>query len=102
MNSLNGEYTRTEEALLAAAGLDASHPHHADYKLVKRADGRWEICSLSPRGYEWVRSRMNEPLQPGTDTTIAVNLFEANRFLKEARANGFKTEFVGLNGLDYF
>lgn len=44
---------------------------------------------------------MDEALQRRTDTPVPVNNFEANRVLREARANGFKIEF-GLSGLDYF
>jgi hypothetical protein len=44
---------------------------------------------------------MNEALRTGTETSVAINLFEANRFLKAAKAKGFVTEYVGLSGVDY-
>jgi hypothetical protein len=101
MNALNKDFTRTEEALLAAAGLDASHPQHADFRLTKGENGQWEISSLSLRGYDWICAGMNEALRTGTETSVAINLFEANRFLKAAKAKGFATEYVGLSGVDY-
>ncbi|SCW87664.1 hypothetical protein SAMN02927900_05991 [Rhizobium mongolense subsp. loessense] len=92
--------SRTGEALLAGAGCPVPHHCDCDLTLDRIAVDRWEISIRSPRADAWVRKELCEPLGHCLGGSIVVDVLSADRFIKNARAQGFRIEFVGLGGKD--
>ncbi|MBX4927688.1 hypothetical protein [Rhizobium binae] len=65
-----------------------------DFRLQKSDDGDWQVLVISVRGSYWLRANHIELCDDGK----RMNLSGANAFLREARRDGFKTEYVGPNG----
>lgn len=94
--------TRTGEALLAGAGYPLPHHQDCDFRLDRADSDEWEIAVLSPCAQAWVRDELCYPLGQSLGGSFKVDILSADRFLKQARARGFRTEFVGTGGKDLF
>ncbi|AYG63877.1 hypothetical protein CCGE525_33625 (plasmid) [Rhizobium jaguaris] len=99
---MNATYTRTGEALLAGAGYSVPHHQGCDFRLGHTANNEWQITVLSPRAQAWVSNELCSPLGQCLSDSFKVDILSADQFLKEARALGFRTEFVGRSGRDLF
>ncbi|AHG50147.1 hypothetical protein RLEG12_00670 (plasmid) [Rhizobium leguminosarum bv. trifolii CB782] len=65
-----------------------------DFRLQKRDEGGWEVRVVSTRGSYWLRANHVELCGQGKQ----IDLSAANAFLRAARKDGLKTEYVGPNG----
>ncbi|MCW1413440.1 hypothetical protein OLZ32_35260 [Rhizobium sp. 1AS11] len=65
-----------------------------DFRLQKQDEGGWQVRIVSTRGSYWLRANHLELC----DQETRIDLSHANSFLREARKNGFKTEYIGPNG----
>ena len=100
---MRATYTRTGEALLAGAGYSLPHHHRdCDFCLGQTANNEWQITVLSPSARAWVHNELCSPLGQCLSDSFKVDILSADQFLKEARALGFRTEFVGSSGKDLF
>lgn len=66
-----------------------------DFRLQKPDEGGWQVRVVSTRGSNWLRANHVELCDQGK----RIDLSHANAFLREARKDGFKTEYVGPNGI---
>jgi len=99
---MSATYTRTGEALLAGAGYPLPHHQDCDFRLDQTANNEWQITVLSPSAHAWVHKELCGPLGQCLSDSFKVDILSADQFLKEARALGFRTEFVGRSGKDLF
>ncbi|MGO4118584.1 hypothetical protein [Rhizobium ruizarguesonis] len=102
MFAMNAIHTRTGEALLAAAGSPPPHHSDCDFRLDRSTDDEWRIVILSARARAWVHEQFCGPLCQCLGDSIAVDMLSADRFLKKAHDQGFRTEFVGRSGKDLY
>ncbi|WP_416067793.1 hypothetical protein ACK9YZ_23580 [Rhizobium sp. ZK1] len=65
-----------------------------DFRLQKQDEGGWQVRVVSTRGSYWLRANHLELCDQGK----RIDLSAANAFLRAARKDGFKTEYVGPNG----
>lgn len=65
-----------------------------DFQLQKPDEGGWQVRVMSTRGSCWLRANHVELCDHGK----RIDLSDANAFLRAARKDGFKTEYVGPNG----
>ncbi|MGO6939851.1 hypothetical protein [Rhizobium leguminosarum] len=65
-----------------------------DFRLQKQDEGGWQVRVVSTRGSYWLRANHLELC----DQETRIDLSHANAFLREARKNGFKTEYIGPKG----
>ena len=73
-----------------------------DFRLDQTINNRWQIAVLSPDARAWVREELCGPLAQCLSESFTVDILSADQFLKEARALGFRTEFIGKSGKDLF
>ncbi len=99
---MSTDCTRTDEALLAGAGYPLPHHQNCDFRLDRADSNEWEITVLSPSAQAWIRDELCYPLGQCLSDSFKVDILSADRFLKQARALGFRTEFVGRGGKDLF
>lgn len=92
------ENSRTSEALLAGAGCPDRHD--CDFTLDRTTVDQWQISIRSPRADAWVREELCQPFGYCLGGSIIVDVLSADRFIKRARGQGFRTEFVGPGGKD--
>jgi hypothetical protein len=89
----------TREAILeTTTNLSAGNPgipdgKVPDFRLQKHDEGGWQVGVVSTRGSYWLRANHLELC----DQETRIDLSHANSFLREARKNGFKTEYIGPN-----
>lgn len=92
--------SRIREASLGGAGYPVPHHHDCDFALVRTTVDQWEISIRSPRADAWVREELCLPFGNCLGGSIIVDVLSANRFIKRAYAQGFRTQFVGSGGKD--
>ncbi|MBY5384738.1 MULTISPECIES: hypothetical protein [Rhizobium] len=102
MFAMNAIHTRTAEALLTAAGSPPPYHSDGDFRLDRSTDDQWRIVILSARARAWVHEQFCFPLCQCLGDSIAVDMLSADRFLKIAHDQGFRTEFVGRSGKDLY
>jgi len=64
---------------------------NVDFRLIKEANGRCSLSALSCRGRTWLR--FESGLTAGEQTFLSLS--EANVFLRKARKQELRTEYVG-------
>lgn len=94
--------TRTDQALLMAAGIPVHQESICDFRLDRTSNHDWRITALSLRAREWVHQELCGPLCQCLNDSIVVDVLSADRFLKQIHDQGFRTEFVGIGGMDSF
>lgn len=99
---MSTDYTRTGEALLAGAGYPPPHYHNRDFRLDRTDSDHWEITVLSLRAQAWVHDELCNPVGQSRSDRLRVDILSADQFLKQVHALGFRTEFVGTGGTDFF
>ncbi|OWW05407.1 hypothetical protein ATY81_00465 [Rhizobium sp. R72] len=71
--------------------------------LLERVDNdHWVVTMMSPRALDWATRELCCPLRSCFAGSMRLDIMSADRLLKQARAQGFRTEFAGLGGMDVF
>lgn len=71
--------------------------------LLDRSDyDHWVVTMISLRARNWAAHELCCPLRSCFAGSMRLDIMSADRLLKSARKQGFKTEFVGLGGKDIF
>lgn len=94
------DYLPAGGELSAGAGRPVAYHQACDFALDRTAVDQWKISIRSPRADAWVREKLCQPLSYCLGGSIIVDVLSANRFIKSARAQGFRIEFVGPRGKD--
>jgi hypothetical protein len=89
MNSTNG----SNEAVSSPASAEHISPQ-TDFELQKLEDGRWRLRANTRHGLYWMKSSDMQH----DDGELHLNLMSANDFLRRARRQGLKTEYIGPMG----
>lgn len=92
--------SRNSETLLAGADCPASQHSNCDFALDRKTVDQWEISIRSARADAWVRTELGRPFGYCLGGRITVDVLSADRFVKSARAQGLRIEFVGPSGKD--
>ncbi len=71
-----------------------STPEQTDFELQKLEDGRWRLRANTRRGLYWMKSADMQH----DEGELHLNLLGANEFLRRARHQGLKTEYIGPMG----
>ena len=94
------DHLPTVGELSVGAGRPVAYHHACDFALDRTAVDQWKISIRSPRADAWVRKKLCQPLGYCLGGSIIADVLSANRFIKSARAQGFRIEFVGPRGKD--
>ena len=74
---------------------------HSDFRIKKTAGPLWEIRALSQATATWLRSNFEGPAGFG-DNEIRTDLAGANRFMRKARGQCYRIEYIGPLGVNIF
>lgn len=96
----NFNHSRKSEASHSEAGCPAPQHSNCDLALDRKTVDQWEISIRSERADAWVRTELAQPFGHCLGGRITVDVLSADRFIKSARAQGFRIEFVGPGGKD--
>lgn len=88
------EATPRATTKLSSGSSSISDGKIPDFRLQKQDEGGWQVRVVSTRGSYWLRANHLELCDQGK----RIDLSAANAFLRAARKDGFKTEYVGPNG----
>jgi hypothetical protein len=72
-----------------------------DFRIKKIAGHLWEIMALSQSAASWLRSNFDGPAGSGNDN-IRTDLAGANRFMREARGQYYRIEYIGPHSTNVF
>lgn len=92
--------SRKNQAPPTGAGCPASQHSNCDFALDRKSVDQWEISIRSARADAWVRTELAQPFGCCLGGRITVDVLSADRFVKSARAQGLRIEFVGPAGKD--
>ncbi|MGO8036745.1 hypothetical protein [Rhizobium leguminosarum] len=92
--------SRKSEAQHSGAAWPAPQHSNCDLALDHKTVDQWEISIRSERADAWVRTELSQPFDHCLGGRITVDVLSADRFIKSARAQGFRIEFVGPGGKD--
>ncbi|ACP21977.1 conserved hypothetical protein (plasmid) [Sinorhizobium fredii NGR234] len=73
----------------------------ADFRIQKKAERIWEISALSDRALKWLNTEYR-PDSPVRNDAFRTCLTGANRFMRNARDEGYRIEYVGPLSVSYF
>ncbi|MDP9813356.1 hypothetical protein J2W42_006229 [Rhizobium tibeticum] len=73
-----------------------------DILLDRSDDDHWVVTMISLRAQNWAAHELCCALRPCFAGSMRLDIMSADRLLKNARKQGFKTEFVGLCGKDIY
>ena len=89
-------------AFAGCASFPPTRKNEDDILLERVDDDHWVVTMISPRAVEWATRELCCPLRSCFSGSMRLDMISADRLLKQARAQGFRTEFVGLGGMDIF
>ncbi|CCM75383.1 hypothetical protein [Rhizobium mesoamericanum] len=89
-------------AFAVCAPIPPARKHEGDILLERADDDHWVVTMISPRALDWATREFCCPLRACFSGSMRLDMMSADRLLKQARVQGFKTEFVGLDGMDVF
>ncbi|CAN7748255.1 hypothetical protein [Rhizobium sp. LjRoot258] len=71
--------------------------------LLERSDNdHWVVTMISLRAQNWAAHELCCALRACFAGSMRLDIMSADRLLKNARKQAFKTEFVGLGGKDIY
>ncbi|NRP75644.1 hypothetical protein ILFOPFJJ_06567 [Ensifer psoraleae] len=82
-------------------GIATPRSEVADFRVQRAADLLWEISALSDRAVRWLRANY-QPVSPLGADVIRTDLIGANRFMRNAQTQGYRTEYVGPHSVNLF
>lgn len=74
----------------------------ADFRIERRGTSRCRISLLSTRARRWFEENFLRDIPAPNAREIETNLDGANAFIRKARLDGFRTEYVGPLSKSYF
>jgi|UPI000568C25D hypothetical protein len=77
-------------------------PGDVDILLERSDNDHWVVTMISLRARNWAARELCCALRSCFAGSMRLDIMSADRLLKNARDQGFKTEFVGLGGKDIF
>ncbi|MBB3394185.1 hypothetical protein [Rhizobium sp. BK060] len=77
-------------------------PRDVDILLERSDNDHWVVTMISLRARNWAAHELCCALRSCFAGSMRLDIMSADRLLKNARKQGFKTEFVGLGGKDIF
>jgi hypothetical protein len=89
-------------AFAACASAPPARKNEGDILLERADDDHWVVTMISPRALDWATRELCCPLRSCFSGSMLLDMMSADRLLKQARTQGFRTEFVGLGGMDVF
>ncbi|OWV99820.1 hypothetical protein [Rhizobium sp. R693] len=89
-------------AFAACTSLPPARRNEGDVLLERVDNDHWVVTMISPRALDWATRELCCPLRPCFAGSMRLDIMSADRLLKQARAQGFRTEFAGLGGMDVF
>ncbi|NVD42815.1 hypothetical protein HT585_28480 [Ensifer sp. HO-A22] len=75
-------------------------PADADFRVERQQARNWRISLLSTRASHWFEVNFAESNQSAR--VLETNLAGANAFIRKARMDGFRTEYIGPFDRSYF
>ncbi|THK36318.1 hypothetical protein EHS39_20150 [Ensifer sp. MPMI2T] len=72
----------------------------ADFRVERQEERSWRVSLLSTRASYWFEA--NFGVGSAGANVLETNLAGANAFIRKARSDGFRTEYVGPNAKSYF
>ena len=72
-----------------------------DFRIKKTSGPVWEIKALSQTAATWLRSNFDGPAGFGSNE-IRTDLAGANRFLRKARGQCYRIEYIGPHSVNIF
>lgn len=84
------------------APIPCARTREADILLERADNDHWVVTMISPRALSWATSELCCALRSCFAGSMCLDMMSADRLLKQAHAQGFRTEFVGLGGKDVF
>lgn len=101
---MTSDTSRNSEALLAGAGYPPPSPAEStgDFQLDRSSNDSWRITAMSERARQWIKREFCGPLRQCLNDSFVVDMLSADRFLKQAHAMGFRTEYIGPHGKDLY
>lgn len=100
------ENTRDTEALLSAAGFSPITRNNAtgdaDVLIERFGENRFLVTMVSPRALGWASAELCCALRQCFAGRMELDMMSADRLLKQAHAQGFRTEFTGRSGKDLY
>jgi hypothetical protein len=79
-----------------------ARPRDVDILLERSDNGHWVVTMISLQARNWAAHELCCALRSCFAGTMRLDIMSADRLLKNAHKQGFKTEFVGLGGKDIF
>lgn len=89
-------------AFAACTSALPARKNEGDILLERADDDHWVVTMISLRALDWARRELCCPLRLCFAGSMRLDMMSADRLLKQARAQGFSTKFVGLGGMDVF
>ncbi|WP_431323118.1 hypothetical protein [Rhizobium sp. YTU87027] len=103
---MNHIVTAAKDKDASTFAVCASFPHarknEGDILLERVDEDHWVVTMISPQALDWATRELCCPLRSCFSGSMRLDMMSADRLLKQARAQGFRTEFVGLGGMDAF
>lgn len=87
-------------SMLATLGIEQWTSAEADFRVERKEARNWRISVLSARASNWFEANFSTQAQEAR--VIETNLAGANAFIRKARIDGFRTEYIGPIGKSYF
>ncbi|MDK1489755.1 hypothetical protein QN219_06740 [Sinorhizobium sp. 7-81] len=72
-----------------------------DFRIQKKTEGMWEIAALSDRALKWLKTE-HRPDSVLREETFGTDLGGANLFIRNARDQGYRIEYVGPLCVNFF
>jgi len=72
----------------------------ADFRVERKEARNWRISLLSERASHWFETNFARGSQDAR--VLETNLAGANAFIRRARVDGFRTEYIGPLARSYF
>ncbi|WP_085034703.1 hypothetical protein [Ensifer aridi] len=72
----------------------------ADFRIERKEARKWRISVLSRRASQWFETNFVRNTQEGQ--AFETGLAEANAFIRKARMDGFRVEYIGPLARSFF
>jgi hypothetical protein len=97
------ETSRNTEALMSAAGYPPVTSRADSDILVERfGEDEWIVTMISPPALKWASAELCCALRQCFTGHMRLDMMSADRLLKQAHDEGFKVEFTGRSGKDFY
>lgn len=94
--------TSVPTAQPSSTKLDNPASPDADFRIERKEARNWQIILLSRRASHWFEANFTKDTQARGARVLETNLAGANAFIRKARVDGFRTEYIGPIAKSYF